>query len=164
VLLDSVLANFAFSRSWRETEKGRSKSMEAIRRWKWAIFAWVLANGLILPAMGPTAPPEASAASAVHCQSVVKKIYSINEGPPFYRAKVLLIHGSVSCAQARKIVWKGLVPGGYFGTIAGWECVPKGMYDPFAVKCARRSPQTGEREVIKSSRPKSCPSCTGNKD
>jgi len=140
--------------------------LEAIksRQQRAVILAGLLAGGLFLSLLGALAPQQAAAAPVTHCQPVVKKIFRLNEGPPFYRARVLIVHGSVSCSQARKIIWKGLVAGGYFGTIAGWECDPKGTYDPFAVKCSRHSPVTGEREVIKSSRPKQCPSCTGNKN
>jgi hypothetical protein len=109
--------------------------------------------------------PGSADAAIVHCRSVVKKIYRLNDGlPPFFKAKVLIVRGSVGCETARRIIWKGLVAGGYNGTINGWSCLPKGMYDPFAVKCSRRSPATGEREVIKSSRPRSCPICSANEN
>jgi hypothetical protein len=107
--------------------------------------------------------PGTADAAVVHCRSVVKKIYSLNEGePPFFKAKVIVVDGRVDCETARRIIWKTLVPGGYYGTINSWDCIPKGGSEPFSVKCARRSPITGEREVVKSGRPRSCPSCAAD--
>ena len=134
--------------------------MEAIRKWRWMIGAWVLANALILPAMGPTAPPEASAAMAKTCSPIVRK----TEGD-YYRSQVRIVTGAVTCGEARSLLWAGLD-----WTLVthrnGWECHPVnfGSRGLQAQKCNRSSPQTGEREVVKSSRPRSCPSCTANKE
>lgn len=94
-------------------------------------------------------------AAVKRCQPVVKKIYS-NEG--FYKAKVLVTSGNVACSEARRIIWRALSPGGFNGGINGWQCESKGSYDPFIEKCSQDEP----RRVIKSSKPKPCPSCHRN--
>jgi hypothetical protein len=134
--------------------------MEAKRRWRWAIGAWVLANALILPMMGPGAPQEASAAMAKRCAPIIRKA----EGE-FFKSQVRIVTGDVACGEARSLLFAGLS-----WTLVtkrnGWECHPVafGSRGLQAQKCIRSSPATGEREVIKSSRPRSCPSCTANKD
>ena len=113
---------------------------------------------LALAVIAALAVPASASASAKPCAPVVKKIYSLNQGPPFYKAKVLITSGSVSCSEARKIIWKALQPGGFNGGINGWQCQSKSNFDPFIEKCSREDP----RQVIKSSKPKPCPGCNAN--
>jgi hypothetical protein len=114
----------------------------------------ILLGAVLLFGVGLQAS-SANAASIKRCQSVVKKIYS-NEG--FYKAKVLITNGDVACSEARRIIWRALSPGGFNGGINGWMCESKGSYDPFIEKCSQDDP----RRVIKSSKPKLCPSCSRN--
>jgi hypothetical protein len=102
--------------------------------------------------------PGAASAEATPCGSVVKKIYSYTEGPPFFKAKVLVTSGEVNCSEARRVIWRALKPGGYWGGVNGWHCDPKGNADPYIEKCSQENP----RRVIKSSKPKPCRSCRQN--
>jgi hypothetical protein len=117
----------------------------------------VLVVSAVLLTLFLAAPGAASASSAKNCGSVVKKIFALNEGPPFYKAKVLITSGEVPCSEARRIIWKALQPGGFNARIQDWVCRAKGLYDPFIEKCERGS--GASREVIKSSKPKPCASC-----
>jgi hypothetical protein len=109
----------------------------------------VFVTGLIGPATAP-----AEAAQVKKCGSVVKMIYR----GVFHKAKVLVPTRNVSCAEARRTIWRALVPGGFWGSINGWRCVPKGSYEPFVEKCFKDRP----RRVIKGSKPKRCSSCRRN--
>ena len=95
-------------------------------------------------------------AAVKRCAPVVKKIY-FNEG--FYKAKVLIVSGNVDCAEARRIIWRALSPGGFNGGLAGWQCESKGNGDPLSEKCKKEDP----RRVIKSNQPKLCPNCHANR-
>ena len=118
--------------------------------------------GALLLLTGALLLPGSAAAQTKHCQPVVKKIYSIYEGPPFYKAKVFIVHGSrVTCAEARKIIWRSFQPGGFNGTIRGWECKSNFGGSWEREKCIREFP---DREVIKSGPAKPCPSCHANRN
>ena len=117
----------------------------AVRSTRWmtlVLVAWALA---ILLALGPGAVDRAAAVQ--RCKPVTKKIYS---SPGMYEANVLIVHGNVSCIEARKVIWRALKPGGFWGSIRGWHCDPKGDYDPFIEKCFKENP----RQVIKSGKPR----------
>lgn len=113
------------------------------------VLLFVLTSGLA---------PSAASANSKPCGGIVKKIFSLNEGPPFYKAKVLITSGNVACSEARKVIWKSLKPGGFNGVLNGWRCASEGAYDPHIEKCEREDP----RRVIKSSKPKPCRSCHRN--
>lgn len=127
--------------------------MQGLKVARTAIAALALAGVVAFPS-------GASAGQARHCAPVVKKIYT-NTG--FYKAKVLIVAGNVSCREARKVLWKALTPGGYNGSIRnGWECMSKGSFGPFVEKCIRTG-RNATREVIKTTRPKPCPTCHANR-
>lgn len=121
-----------------------------------------LGTGLVLVlVLGAVFLPATASAQAKKCGSVVKKLY-FDEG--FYKAKVLIVSGSqVTCSEARKIIWKALVAGGYNGGIQGWQCHGFLYSDAEKEKCIRESFR-GVREVIKSGPAKPCPSCHASRN
>lgn len=110
-------------------------------------------SALVALVLGVTllAPGGATAADVKHCGHVVKKIYSNDD---YYRAAVLVTSGQVPCREARRVIWRALMPGGFWGGISGWKCEPRGS-EPHVARCAREQP----RRVIKSSKPRPCPAC-----
>jgi hypothetical protein len=118
--------------------------------WKAGPLGLALALVVVI---GTFAFPASAPAQATSCGSVVKKIY-YNAG--FYKAQVLVTRGSVPCAEARRVIWKALKPGGFSGQVNGWTCEPKGHADPYKEKCE------SEDATIKSGKPKPCASCHRN--
>lgn len=104
--------------------------------------------------------PGKAEAQFTTCQPIVKKIYSTYEGPPFYKAKVFIVHGgAVTCSEARKVIWRSFQPGGFNGSIRGWQCKSGIGGGGEKEKCQREDP----REVIKSGPAKPCPRCQANR-
>lgn len=107
-------------------------------------------NAAVMPATAP--------AQVKRCGNVIKKLYS-SPRAEFYKAKVLVVRGQAPCGEARRVIWRALRPGGYWGGINGWQCVPKG-HEPHIAKCSRVS--AGGTTVIKSSKPRYCRGCRRN--
>jgi hypothetical protein len=117
------------------------------------LLGLLLLTGVLLPTN--------ASAQIKHCQPIVKKIYSTYEGPPFYKAKVLIVSGSeVTCLEARKVIWRSFQPGGFNGIIRGWQCKSSIGGGGEKEKCWREDP----REVIKSGPAKPCPQCHANRN
>jgi len=127
-----------------------------INRPRLAVTALLVAIPVLFVSWGGS---QSQAAEVKRCQPVVKKIFL---EPDFYKATVLIVHGRVGCGEARKVLWRSLRPAGYFGRIRGWDCEGKGTLAAMAEKCTRES--QGQREVIKSGRPKICRTCHANRN
>lgn len=107
-----------------------------------------------LPAVINPAPSSASGT----CAPIVRKY---NNGT-FYKARVSIVQGQPSCAEARDLLWAGMR-----WTLVvnrdGWECHPRNLETVFqGQKCTRDEPG-GERQAIQSSVPRPCPKCTGTR-
>lgn len=108
-----------------------------------------------LPALINPAPSSASGT----CAPIVRKYNGT-----FYKARVSIVQGQPSCAEARDLLWAGM----RWTLIVhrrGWECRPRNLETVFQnQKCIRDSgPAGGERQVIQSSVPRACPKCTGTR-
>jgi hypothetical protein len=98
--------------------------------------------------------PAPSMAAGKSCAPIVRK----GDGD-FYKSRVSIIQGSTSCEAARQLLWKAL-RWQLVVTRDGWECSARPSEIIFqSQKCIREAPGAG-REVIRSSTPKKCPSCT----
>jgi hypothetical protein len=98
--------------------------------------------------------PAPSMAAGKSCAPIVRK----GDGD-FYKSRVSIIQGSTSCEEARQLLWKAL-RWQLVVTRNGWECSARPSEIIFqSQKCIREAAGAG-REVIRSSTPKKCPSCT----
>ena len=139
-----------------QRDRRRDQRRRELTRLKRGRASLMLATSVVLLLLfGLLSMPGSAVASAQSCGTVSKKIFAYNEGPPFYKAKVLLVSGSAPCSEARRVIWKSLKAGGFNGVVNGWRCQAKGNYDPFIEKCSKENP----RRVIKSTKPKPCRAC-----
>lgn len=109
--------------------------------------------------------PTRAEAAAKHCGTVVR---GVNFGEVvFYKANVLIVQGgdSVQCSEARKLAFRGISIEKSFCSfdegcpLRGWMCKTKSEEAVSAVKCVKEGP----RRVVKTTRPKVCRECHGNR-
>jgi hypothetical protein len=109
---------------------------------------------LTIPALLGPAPSQAAGQA---CAPIVRK----GDGD-FYKARVSILQGAPSCEEARELLWTAM-RWNLVVTRNGWECHPRNLETVFQnQKCVREEPGS-EREVIQSSVPRQCPSCTATK-
>jgi hypothetical protein len=113
---------------------------------------------LLLLLSGVCDTPKASAAK--HCSIIVTKL-----GSGFTSAGVTVTDGRADCEHARRVLYKAFSTKAFKEReIEGWNCTSTlGGNGVFAATCETEGERVG-REVIKSSRPKACPSCTKPRD
>jgi hypothetical protein len=100
------------------------------------------------------------AAGSKHCSLVVTKAGDTK----YSKALVLILEGKVDCEKARKAIFSALSATKYSSRqIGGWTCrstnraAPSG---PYGAECVKENPY----EVIKSTTPQPCQSCTHIRD
>ena len=106
----------------------------------------------------------AQALRSRYCSPVVVKA----PGGGFDSAAVLVTAGKVDCEKSRKLIGKALSPQPYSERqIAGWTCSTTTRASSghlYGAGCALESGQGGEREAVRSTTPRPCPSCKSARD
>jgi hypothetical protein len=99
----------------------------------------------------------AAAAQYRRCSPVAAK----SPAGGFDSAAVLVVAGKIDCEKSRREIFKALSATSYKGRqIAGWTCsstARAGSGHLYGATCSR---EEGEREVVRSTTPKPCSSCT----
>ncbi len=124
----------------------------------WGIAAAAVGACALLLLLGLFNAPGAKAGGK-HCAVVVTAL-----GSGLTSASVLVVEGRADCEHSRRVIYKALSTSYYKDRqIEGWDChstvAGNGV---FGASCSSEG-EVG-REVIKSSKPKRCPSCNRPRD